>query len=184
MNIRDFGLIITLLLFAHVKVSGGTLHNKFPTSDTTYSVNGANLVYEITCNEKLIFDTTSAKKIGDDCWIYKSKADLKNGGILLQLRAFKKTSENIKIDLDVDIDSYKKDFGEEFEQRSWHLPVKLKYVSALVKSKTVYQYIAYINPGVKSKFGLSLAINSIQALNDEDAKAIAAITESLTFSDL
>ena len=138
-------------------------------------------IYSFNCPKTFVIDSTQRKGTGDDYWIYKTKAEFDSGGILVQIRSFKKSSENMQKPLLIDVNGYKQDFDSSFKQSEWKIPSKYQHASTTVHNGKVFQHIAYINAGDQKQIGLSIAVNTTGPLKDEDSQMIEKILRSLTF---
>ena len=126
-------------------------------------------------------DTEIAHKFYSNIVFYKSIADFNKGGALVQVYNYKKQNEKTENDLNDDIKGYKKDYSNLIEQelivdhKDYKCFSKLIYVP-----DKFYQYIVYVNPGLKYKSGISVSMNiSKRIATEEELKAFREIISSL-----
>lgn len=126
-------------------------------------------------------DIDNAAKYQANIVFYLNKTDPEKGGTLIQAYAFSKHDENTIEDLNYDVNSYKKDYPTLKEQT-----FEAKHKNYTTFSKLIYvdnkfwQYITYINPGVKFDKGVSVAMNiSKRAATDKELAAYRQIVNSL-----
>ena len=172
--------------FILVFIFGLTSFNLFgQTSDSSnwkhLVVYGDEFIFGVKEPDNWLGDIDNAKKYQANIIFYKSKVDFENGGVLIQVYSFRKQDEKTEDDLEYDIKSYKEKYKDLKEQTFLVSHKNYKCYSKMVYVENVfYQYTVYINPGLKYKRGLSVAMN-IQFLpaTDEQLKAFREIISSL-----
>ena len=127
-------------------------------------------------------DIDQAKDYYSNVIFYKSMDDVKKGGPLIQVLTFRKEDEHTEKDLEYDIKRYK-DKSKNLKQQD--IPAHHKeykcYSKMVYVENEFYQYTVYLNPGIKYKNGLSVAMNiSKRAATADELKAFQTIIESLT----
>jgi hypothetical protein len=127
-------------------------------------------------------DIENAKKYDANIILYKDKAELKNGGAIVQVLAFTKQDEQTNKDLEADVASYKRDYPKakfqdfKVKHKSYKTYSKLVFID-----KKFYQYIVYINGGSKYKTGFSVAMNILnRQATQEELQSYLDIIASLT----
>lgn len=127
-------------------------------------------------------DIDNAEKYYSNIIFYKSKEDIDNGGALIQVYIFNKQDEKTQKDLDYDINGYKDKYKNLKQQDLSTSHKEYKCYSKIVYVENdFYQYTVYVNPGVKYKNGLSVAMNiSKKPATEEELKAFREIIASLT----
>ncbi len=128
-----------------------------------------------------IGDMDNAEQFQANLIFYKSKEDLANGGAIVQLTIFKKQDEKTEDDLAYDIEGYQKEYKDLKQQDISISHKEYKCYSKLVYAEgKFYQYLVYINCGVKFKKGISVAMNiSKRQASEEELKTFRDIIASL-----
>ncbi|CAM1344857.1 hypothetical protein [Tenacibaculum amylolyticum] len=137
--------------------------------------------YSFTKPQNWVLDSTNAANYLAHSAIFKSKVDYDNGGLIIQLLAYKKQDENTNEDLDYDVNSYKNRYKnlKEKEFKINH-PNYRTYSTELYVEGNFYQYIVYINPGKEYKFGVSAALNiNKNELDQKDLETFKEIIKSI-----
>ncbi|MDB5281412.1 MAG: hypothetical protein JWO06_487 [Bacteroidota bacterium] len=125
-------------------------------------------------------DIDLAKEYFANIVFYKSKADIKNGGALIQVYHFNKEDEDTEKDLAYDIKQYKDKYKNLKQEKFLVSHISYKCFAKLVfVEEEFYQYLVYVNPGPKYKGGASFAMNiSKRPATEEELKAFKQIISS------
>ncbi len=131
-----------------------------------------------------VLDTLNASDYLAQAAIFKSKADYKNGGLIIQILAYKKQDEDTQEDLNYDVNAYKEEYKnlkeKEFIINHAYYPT---YAREVYVEGSFYQYIVYINPGRQYEFGLSVALNiNNREIDQKDLEIFKEIVKSIQFS--
>jgi len=175
--------LTTLILFFFF---GLTSLNTFgQTSDTSKWKNlivyGKDFSFGVKEPEGWKGDIDHAADYNSNIIFYKSKEDLDNGGALVQVYNFSKQDEKTEEDLKYDIKSYEDKYQDlkKEDLKVSHKEYKCYSKMVYVKNK-FYQYTVYVNPGVKYKSGVSVAMNiSKRPATEDELKAFREIIASL-----
>ena len=171
-----------LLLFSFGVISFKTFGQMGDTSKmSSLMVYGDDFMFTVKEPGGWIGDIDNAEKYYSNIIFYKSKADIDNGGALIQVYNFKKTDEETHNDLEYDIKSYRDKYAnlKEKDLSVSHKEYKC-YSKTVYVENNFYQYLVYVNPGAKYKSGLSVAMNiSKRPATEEELKAFNEIITSL-----
>lgn len=126
-------------------------------------------------------NTEIAKKYSANIIFYMKTDAIKKAGALIQVYSFGKQDEKTENDLAYDIKEYKDKYKNLKSQVLLVSHKEYKCFSATVfVANDFYQYTAYINPGIKFKRGLSVAMNiPKRPATEGELKAFREIIASL-----
>ena len=143
--------------------------------------NSAGFSYSFIKPNEWILDSTNAANYLAHVAIYKNKVDYDKGGLIIQILAFEKKDEKTNEDLDYDVNSYKARFSN-LKQKEFPIShsVYTTYSKKVYVENSFYQYIIYINPGPKFKFGISAALNTNEKdVDKSDLELFKEIVKSI-----
>ena len=144
-------------------------------------VYGNDFIFSLKEPTGWIGDIKIARQYYANIVFYKTKEDLKNGGVFIQVFSFKKQDENTEGDLEYDIKGYKDRYPDLKQQ---DLVVNHNVYKCFSKcvfvDKKFYQYTVYVNPGPKYKKGVSFSMNiQKRQATDNELQAFSQIIASL-----
>jgi hypothetical protein len=128
-------------------------------------------------------DTKNAGKLYANAIFYRSTETINTMSTIIMVRVFPKFGEDTANDLAHDMDGYRAKFPKvkfedlEVSHPDYHIFPKLYYVP-----DNFYEYVVYLNPGGKFKYGLSIAMNiQKRRATEKELKVFQKIVGTLIF---
>jgi hypothetical protein len=167
--------IYTIFLFALLSLPGF--------GQKILPVSGDGFKYTIEVPEGWSADTTASSELYVNIALYETgvEEDPVYGRTLIQVYTFKKENPTPKEDLKIDIDNLMQE-NKKLELEDFILSVgdfKCYNRLAFVK-ETLYQYLAYLDPGKKYSSAVSVSMNTgRKRASDSEMKALRRIVASV-----
>ncbi len=113
---------------------------------------------------------------------YRKNESRATAQAVIRILISEKTDENTIEDLKYDMEKYRKQYpGVQFKDLSIKHPGYKTYSKLFYVENKFYEYVTYINPGMRFQYILSVSMNvSRREASEDDMKAYSSVIESLS----
>lgn len=127
-------------------------------------------------------DTENAEKFSANVVLHEAGKPRSSYSGLIRVSLNEKTDENIAADMAADMRQYREQSPKvQFQDISVNHPGYKSLAKVFYEPGEFYEYVAYINPGPKSKFIFSISMNTGKTeANEKELAAFKSALQSLT----
>ena len=127
-------------------------------------------------------DTENAEKFSANVVLHEAEKSLNSYTGLIRISLNEKTDENIAADIAADMSEYKERYPKvRFADLATNHPSYKSVAKVFYEPGEFYEYVAYINPGPKSKFLFSVSMNTGKTeASERELAAFKSALQSLT----